>query len=271
MHTKLDAVVFAGGVISGSLARESGETIKGLIEFGSKACITRVVEGLLDCPRIGRVAVVGAECMKLRLLLNDRVFFEIERRGAIENILAGIDRLGLRGTDSPILACPGDLPLLTSESISALIEACPSSAGIGISLVPRSAIQSEQPGANYTFLRSRDGHFSNACPVVIRAFLVDRFREFLEEFHRSRKSQISIACRVGLVTAVRFALGRLSIQEAAALGQRLFGTEVHIDPNGSPALSMDVDGAPEFTYLRQRWSELTASALPATVGRSVRT
>ncbi|MBI2301706.1 MAG: NTP transferase domain-containing protein, partial [Armatimonadetes bacterium] len=55
----MNAVVTAGGRISGPLAEQTGQTIKCLIEFDGERLIDRVLRALHEAERIDRVCVVG--------------------------------------------------------------------------------------------------------------------------------------------------------------------------------------------------------------------
>lgn len=250
----MKAVVFAGGHASPALSAVAGESRKALMVIGGRHAASYVLEALLHADDVEECVLVAApECKRLA---GEGLFLE-EGSGAIDNILRGMAALGAQDEER-VLVVPGDLPLLRAADVTAFLKSAPEEAGVGGSFVARQAIEQEHPGAKYGFIRLREGEFSTGNLSLLRVATARRLAEELDALHRSRKSQLRTALKLGLGALVAFKLGLLSVRSAKTKVERLVGDVAHADLTASPRTSLDIDDPEDFLYLNRHWERLRA-------------
>jgi molybdopterin-guanine dinucleotide biosynthesis protein A len=107
-----------------------------------------------------RIAVVGSELLLHALpSLDAEILFAVEGSDPIDNLLRGVERLGLP-SDAQFLHCAVDLPMLTGGALCDLIHTAPPDADVVVAWTPESAFVQMFPGAHLTLRSSsRRGGF----------------------------------------------------------------------------------------------------------------
>lgn len=261
----MDAVLIAGGVAPPELARVAGHSRKGLFLFDRQPLVQRVARVLL-ASGIGRIAVVGSELLMAHLSEDpERLLFTLEGEEPVENLLRGVDRLGL-SDEAHFLHCAVDLPMLTHHAVCDWLNAIPPESDLAVGFVPDTVFEKGFPGAPYKAIRFREGHFLNASMSVMRVGFLKAHAPQLQRLAHARKSLPRFTWElarwlgarlftVGLPALTRFATGRLSLQELPELAQRAFGVRLHIYPHAMPELAFDIDTVDDYRYA-QAWLQV---------------
>ncbi|GBC91697.1 hypothetical protein HRbin15_00152 [bacterium HR15] len=258
----MDAVLIAGGLAPSELVQEAGYPRKGLFRFAGQPLVQRVVR-VLQASGIGRVVVVGSELLMAHLNESpNRLLFALEGAEPIENLLRGIERLGLTD-EARFLHCAVDLPMLTPHAVCDWLNALPPESDLAVGFVPNTVFERHFPGAPYKAVRFREGYFLNASLSVMRVGFLKAHAPQLQRLAHARKSlpwfTLCLASwlgvrflTMGVPTLARFAMGRLSLQELPLLAQRAFDIRLHVYPHAMPELAFDIDTVDDYRYA-QAW------------------
>lgn len=258
----MDAVLIAGGFAPPELAQLTGHSRKGLFRFEGQPLVQRVARVLL-ASGIGRVAIVGSELLMAHLSEDpSRLLFTLEGEEPIENLLRGIERLGLPD-EAHFLHCAVDLPMLTQHALCDWLEATPPECDFAVGFIPDTAFERQFPGAPYKAVRFREGYFLNASMSLMRVSFLKAHAHQLQRLARTRKSLPRFTFHLaswlgvrfltmGIPTFARFATGRLSLYELPTLAQRALGIRLHIYPSAMPELAFDIDTVDDYRYA-QAW------------------
>src|SRR2546427_437783 len=155
MPATVDAVLPAGGRISGDFAAEAGAKVKALIRFGEVTLLDRAITTLRECGSIGRIVVIGPEACREAASLADG--FVQEADSGPENIRRGLAWLG---SSHRVLVLTTDLPFVSAQAINAFLNACPESADISVPALTRQQYESRFPDSPAVYLRLRDGEWT---------------------------------------------------------------------------------------------------------------
>jgi GTP:adenosylcobinamide-phosphate guanylyltransferase len=258
----MDAVLIAGGRANAPLSEVAGHSVKGLFSLHGATLITRVLHALQQAG-VRRIAVVGSELLLHALpSLDAEVLFAVEGSDPIDNLLRGVERLGLP-SEAQFLHCAVDLPMLTGSALCDLIHAAPPDADVVVGWTPESAFVQMFPGAPYTALRFTEGRFLTASASVMRVGFLEAQLPLLRRLAAARKSAGKVALTLlrafhyhlaatGMPLAVRFFTGRLALASLPPIAQRLLGARLHLYLNAAPELAYDIDTEEDYRYA-QAW------------------
>ncbi len=258
----MNAVVIAGGRVPSSLSEAAGHSVKGLFQFGGTTLIVRVLHAL-ERSGVERIAVVGSELLLHALPpLNVELQFATEGNDPVENLLRGVERLGLSSQER-LVHCAVDLPMLTGEAVCALIKAAPPDADVVMGWTPEQAFVKAFPNAPYRALQFAEGRFLSASVSLLRVGFLEAQTPLLRRLARARKSAPKVAFTLvrafhhhlittGLPLTARFLTGRLSLRHVETLSTRLLNAKLHCYLNAAPELAYDVDDESDYRYA-QAW------------------
>ncbi len=208
-----------------------------------------------------RVAVVGSELLIQALpQVPDRIFFALEGRSPVDNLLRGAERLGLRPEDR-FLQCAVDLPMLKAGALCDLIQWASPEADVTVPLVKEEVFRAHFPGGPYKALRFREGGFINASVSVMRVGFLQRHEPWLHRLARHRKSVLRSLVillytfrhhlfTTGVPMSVRFLTGRLSLTDLSQSAYRVLSDKVQIWTDALPELAYDVDNEQDYHYAK---------------------
>lgn len=254
----VDAVLIAGGRAPVPLAELAGHSIKGLFQFGHATQVARVVCALQQSG-VERIAVVGSELLLHALQpYSAEILFASEGAGPIDNLLRGVERLGL-SSESQFLHCAVDLPMITGDAVCEFIHTAPSDVDAVLGWTPEAAFVQMFPGAPYTALQFREGRFLSASVSVLRVGFLEAQTPLLHRLARARKSAVRVALTltrafhyhlmtIGIPLTAQFLTGRLELSRMASLAERLLGARLYFKLNTPPELTYDVDTEEDFRY-----------------------
>ncbi|HZT43769.1 MAG TPA: nucleotidyltransferase family protein, partial [Chthonomonadaceae bacterium] len=192
---RIDAVLPAGGRISGAFAREAGAEIKALIRLEGRTLLRRMIEALRATGRIGRIVVIGPEEALIEAQACGADAAISEGATGPENIYRGLEWLRAQEPAPPsrVLILTTDLPFITPEAIIAFLDSCSPDADIAIPIVTREAFEARFPGTESIYTHLRDGAFTLGCAFLVSLETVLRCRPQVEGAFQARKSQWQMA------------------------------------------------------------------------------
>jgi GTP:adenosylcobinamide-phosphate guanylyltransferase len=259
----MDAILIAGGRAHAPLSEVAGHSVKGLFSLHGATLITRVLHALQQAG-VRRIAVVGSELLLHALpSLDAEMLFAVEGSDPIDNLLRGVERLGLP-SEAQFLHCAVDLPMLTGRALCDLIHAAPPDADVVVGWTPESAFVQMFPGAPYTALRFAEGRFLTASASVMRVGFLEAQLPLLRRLAAARKS----AGKVALDASPRLPLpsgddGRCPWRRAFSrdasrwqacprLPSGCSARSLHLYLNAAPELAYDIDADEDYRYA-QAW------------------
>ena len=240
----VDAVVLAGGRISGAFARAAGTRVKALAPVGGAPLLSRLAAALRETPELGRVLVVGPE--ELRSALPDRVDWVPERRSGPDNVLAGLE--ALPPETGHVLLCASDLPTLTPDALSDFLRRAPLEADAVMPLVRYEAVRERFPGEVGYALRFREGRLTSGGMVLVRPDALLARLELARALFERRKNPLAMAAVLGWPFLRRLLTGRLSVHEVADRLSEMTGLRCAAVPECRPELAFDVDTLLDLRY-----------------------
>lgn len=253
----VDAVVMAGGRISGPYAEAAGTEIKGLVRVGGEPVARRVVEALFGAPGIGRVCVVGPEELTEALASGGQLWAP-ERGPALDNVRAGLERLGSECSER-VLLCGSDVPLIDVASIQDFLERAPDQADICLPAVRREHFTTLFPGSANMYVPLREGWHTGGSQYLIRPLALEKNEPLLRELFARRKSQLGMARSLGLGVAWKLVTRRLTIAELEDRARSLTGCDCKAVMECRPELAYDIDSLDDLEYI-EGWLKRRAGA-----------
>ncbi|MFN4034106.1 MAG: NTP transferase domain-containing protein [Fimbriimonadales bacterium] len=254
----MDAVVIAGGRVPPALSQLAGHSVKGLFQFGEATQIMRVLHAL-EQSGVERIAVVGSELLLHALPpLSAELRFAVEGDDPIENLWRGVERLNL-ASGQQFLHCAVDLPMLTGESLCALMASASPEADAVVGWTPERVFMQAFPNAPYQALQFVEGRFISASVSILRVGFLEAHTPLLRRLARARKSALKVALTLvgafhhhlittGLPLTARFLTGRLALGQIERLAQRLLNARLQCVLDAPPELAYDVDDAADYQY-----------------------
>jgi hypothetical protein len=240
----MDAILMAGSTPDkkDELLEYTGVDKKSLIKVAGREMIYYVFEALVGCRRIDRFVLVG-------LGPEDGLDFGrpveyVEAHGDIlDNSLAGLNRLtSLNPAVDRVILSSTDIPLLTTEVVDYLIDACLElEADIYYSVVEKSVMEARFPHSGRTFVRLRDGLFAGGDLFMIRARAVRGNLPLFRRLIDARKSAWQLARIIGLKMIFKFLIGQLTIAESEKMVGRALNCRVKAIVSPYAEIGMDVD------------------------------
>jgi molybdopterin-guanine dinucleotide biosynthesis protein A len=254
---RVDAVVLAGGRISGPYALAAGTTVKAAAVLGGRSIAQRAVDALQGAPGIARVCVVGPEVV--RDALEDPGLWLPETETALGNLMAGIEHLG-PAPEERILACGSDLPFIDTPSVQDFLDRAPAEADACLPMVFRDVYLARFPASHNIYVPLVDGPVTGGSQYLLRPGIVFRNLALLERLFQARKSQVRMAGILGVGLIFRLLTRRLTVAALEARGSALTGFVCRAVRDCRPELAYDIDGLPEFEYAKRVLEERETGA-----------
>jgi len=240
----IDAIVLAGGREPGLGAQIPN---KAFLEVGGRPLVAYVVAALQGSRRIGRIAAVGP-IDELRRTLPTGVLVVADGSSIMDNVVIAANMLGAEGLT---LVAGADIPLVTSQVIDEFLADCAQDpADFYYAVVPQQAMERDFPGARKTYVRLTDGAFCGGSVMLFNLQVLARVRPLVERALAARKQPWVLAQLFGWSIVMKFAAGRLSIDELVAKAAEVSSITVRPVILPRPELALDVDvGKPENLQL----------------------
>jgi len=254
--TKYTALVLAGSRgATDALSEATGGAHKAFIEIGGQSMLERVVQTLLNCGRVGDilVSITIPETMPTltgisQEMATGRVRLIPASRTPSQSVMSAIQSLE---NAWPLLVTTADHPLLNGEMINHLLDHAPSGMDAAASIVERAVIEAAYPQTRRTYLRFRDVAFSGANLFLLRnpeALGVVRFWRHVEA---KRKRPLRLMAALGIGTVLRFALGRLSLEQALQQLGKKCGARIGVVRLPYAEAAIDVDKPSDLALVNE--------------------
>jgi molybdopterin-guanine dinucleotide biosynthesis protein A len=250
----MDAVVTAGGRISGEFAEQTGETIKALLEIGGRRVITTVVEALRETAGVERIFVVGPED-ELRPVVGDMVEEIIpEAPDGATNFMLGLERC----SGSKAVFAASDMPFINAQAVGSFLETCPKDADFCYPILRKEGYMKAYPGVPSTFAPLKDGNYTGGCVFLLNPEAILANRQTITRVFESRKSVFKLASILGWTFCVRLLTRQASLDACAKRGSQLIGCRCSVVDNCPPELTYDMDDLSDYTYALTHAEKLNA-------------
>jgi molybdopterin-guanine dinucleotide biosynthesis protein A len=255
---KIDAVLPAGGRISGDLAGESGTHLKALLRFGPDTVLERTLKTLRATGRVRRIAVVGpGEIAGHTEDLADVVL--PETGSGAGNILRGMDWVRGAGDGAHlerVLVVTTDLPFLSPDAITGFLDACPPDMEVCVPVLNRQEFEARFARSASRYVRLRDGEWMIGCASLISHRAVTRNQAAIQRVFAARRSHIGMARLLGPVFVLRFLTGRLTLKHVEAKCLQTLGCSGLGVRGCAPELAFDIDYISDYRDAVAHWGQL---------------
>jgi GTP:adenosylcobinamide-phosphate guanylyltransferase len=241
----LQALVLAGSRAGADPVADYGHAPhKALIRLEGRTLLARVVDALRAAGAV-RIAVVAdhpavrAEAERLGAEVLDAA------AGPSLSVRAGAERLG-----TPLVVTTADHALLEGDWVRRFLADTPRGADVAALVAARATVEAAAPTTQRTWLKLADGAWSG-CNLFYLAddralAAVDLWRRVEAE----RKRPWRMAWILGPGMLLRYALGRLTLREAAERLGRLAGVRASIVETPYGLASVDVDKPADLDLVR---------------------
>ncbi|MGC8904046.1 NTP transferase domain-containing protein [Thermus sp.] len=223
----MEAIVLGGG--REAWAGKYGVRSKALVPYRGRPMAEWVLEALAGA---GLSAIYVGENPGLspppRLTLPDQ-----------GSLLANLEA-ALAQVEGRVLVATADLPHLTPEAVSFVLERAPEAALV-YPIVPKERVEARFPGNRRTYARLREGTFTGGNLLLLDKPLFFRALPLAKEVVALRKRPLALARRIGWDILLKLLLGRLSLGELEARARRLLGVEARALITPYPEVGVDVD------------------------------
>jgi CTP:molybdopterin cytidylyltransferase MocA len=216
------------------MAVAEGVTHKALIPIAGRPMIAHVLDALRRSPAVSRIAISIEDAKGLKALAADCEILPAQASPSL-SVLAAVEKLG-----TPLLVTTGDHALIRPEWIAHFLAHLPNT-DIVAALARSENVLAATPEAKRTFLRFADGKFSGCNLFYLANAHAKNAIGFWREMEVHRKAPLKLAARLGPLTALRYAAGRLALGEALARLSKLAGARAGIVemPDGLAAVDVD--------------------------------
>jgi len=247
----VDAVLPAGGRISGPFAAEAGAEVKALIPLGRGTVLEGTIRALRESAGVGRVVVIGPAELSGHPAVRGAEAVLPEGESGPENIFRGLHWLyqanGGRHAER-VLVMTTDLPFLTAETLTRYLEACPANADLCVPLVRRQEFEQRFRGAEVRYVKLRDGEWTMGCAFLVRPEALVASRHHVERAYAARKSQWAMARLLGMGFTLRFLVRRLGVSDIERRCQGMLGCVGAAIRGSPPELAFDIDRPEDYRY-----------------------
>jgi len=247
----LDAVVLAGGPPDAVAALEPGAPNKAFVRVGGTELVARTIAGLRASSRIDRVVAVAPPAVAAHAALAGAS----EVRGDGPRMIDSL-RSGLAGfvEDRLVLIAAADLPALDAPAVDEFVDALLArELDLAYACLERRHHVALYPEFPHTWARLREGRFCGGGLVALRPRVLPRLALLLDALGDARKSPWRLAGLFGWDVLARFALGRLSVEQAEARGSRLIGARVGAIRCTQAQIALNVDRVEDVAKANARF------------------
>ncbi|MBW1981301.1 MAG: nucleotidyltransferase family protein [Deltaproteobacteria bacterium] len=238
------------------VARAAGVCCKSLTPIGDRAMVLHVVDALRAAREVRQIILCGppretiARDRELSTLVSSGEVRWIANRETPSTSTHHV--LATLSDDLPVLVTTSDHALLNSHMVDHFCtEARRSGCDVVAGVAAHHEVQAAYPETKRTAIRLQDGAY---CGCNLFAFLTGvgrRAASHWKTVEKKRKKPLHLVSSFGPLTLLRFALGKLTSQEALSRVSRKFGLRAGIVLLPFPEAAIDVD-TPSDWQLVQR-------------------
>jgi CTP:molybdopterin cytidylyltransferase MocA len=230
------------------VAKAAGLPHKALVPVAGVPMLERVVDTLFASPGIEKIILCTDQALAEhgfgpalgRAIDYGRITLSVPKPSPSESVAHVLD--GLADEEAyPLLITTADHPLLTKPMVEHLITSAPPSADFVVGLAEASVIKASYPDAIRTFYRFRGQGYSGCNLFLASTSAARRVVGFWRQMERHRKRPHRLVAAIGIRPLLRFAIGRLSIEDALAHLSRRIGAEIGMVDKPFAEAAIDVD------------------------------
>ncbi len=245
--TGFQALVLAGSRDSAvdPVASYAGAAHKALIQLDGHSLLERVVMALRVAGAT-RIAVVSSHPQVRAEVLRLKAEGLDEAEGPSLSVLAGASALG-----TPLLVTTADHALLQAAWVRQFLDDVPDGVDVAALVAGRATVETAAPGTRRTWLKLADGDWSG-CNLFYLAN--DRALDVIAFWRRvegERKRPWKMAQILGPGMLLRYAMGRLTLRDAAQQLGRMAGVKAAIVQTPFGLASVDVDKPADLDLVRK--------------------
>jgi CTP:molybdopterin cytidylyltransferase MocA len=201
-----------------------------------------VVRSLRASARVGRICVCGPSSVRELLRKEEDLIFAESGEDAMETFANAVAKLGEVGPTEKLLVMPTDIPFITPEAIDDFVDKCEAlDADFYYSVTEKSVNEAKFPGVKRTYVRLREGTFTGGNLFFIRTGIVPDVLAMGKKLVAKRKEPVAMARLFGLQLVLRYALGRLSIENAERRFEKVVGIKGKGVISAFAEVGVDVD------------------------------
>jgi len=235
------AAITAGGRVTGALASEIGTDVKALAPFRGATLIDAAIAAARESGA-RRIAVIGGDAVRVHCA--ERVDEVIaESADGRENIRKAIET----GAHEALLLMTSDLPFVSGAAVAAFLQGA-FGADVALPLAEAAAYEAAYPGAPPHVTRIGTERVANGSIVYFGPGVAPRALDAAQRLFDARKSLLRMAALLGLPLLLRFAVGRLRIEQIEARARTLLGIGARAVRHADPGLCFDVDTVEDYRY-----------------------
>jgi molybdopterin-guanine dinucleotide biosynthesis protein A len=252
---RVDALLPAGGRVSGEFLQRAGAEIKALIRFDGVSILERTIAALKGVEAIGRIVVIGPPEMHAEAIAGGASDVLNEADSGSANVLLGLEWLQSQpNCANRVLSVTTDMPFITPSSVSEFLNACPKDKDICVSVVERTPFERVYPGLIRTDTRLADGWFRLGGLYLLDPATILRNRTYVDEVHAARKSNLKMARMAGISTILRYLTRQLTTENIVLKACEILHCTGAVVKDAAPELGFDVDLLEEYVYALNRFT-----------------
>ena len=247
----VNAVITAGGLVSGDFARTIGTDVKALASLGGITLLERAIAAARGAGA-ERIAVVGGDAVRARCAHSvERVVDASEDGG--ENILRALSAWDT----GPLLYLTSDLPFVDAAGVRRFADRSAPYA-LTMPLARAEAYEARFPHAPEHVIELGGERVANGNVFFIAPPAIAPIRAWATKFFAARKSAIGMARLLGPALLLRFVFRKLTIAAIERKAQRTLGVSVAAIRDADPEMCFDVDTLAELEYAREHLARAEA-------------
>lgn len=227
------------------VATAEGVSHKSLVLVEGQPILARVIAALHEAG-ISRIAVSASDDAVVRMAGSLGAVIVPPEDGPAASVAAGFAALG-----PAMLITTSDHALLQAEWVRDFLEDASPGSDVAILLASRPLVEAAMPGTARTWLRFADGQWSGCNLFLLAGKQAGAAIAAWQSVEADRKRPWRIAARLGLLTLVSYALGRLTLAETVRrFGQRI-GLEAQAIAARDGLAAVDVDKPADLADVRR--------------------
>ena len=261
------AVVLAGERPGGGdLAKALHAPCGAMVQVAGQTCLQRV----LACLQTSEHALPGVVCGPDAAIVDAHpehmahleamgYTWLAPRMGPAASALAAAEA----AAQLPIVITTADHALLRAPVVDAFLQACDAmqDCDFAIGLVPFERVMAEFPATNRTVLKFKQRPLCGSNLFAVLSPRGKRALAFWQRVESLRKRPLQIAAHLGLTTLLRYALGRLTVEDAMERLSKLAGCRIGWVCIDEPRAAIDVDSMADWTLAQELLSAPVATVV----------
>ena len=239
----MNAVITAGGPISGAYAKLANTKLKGLVQIHGATMLAHTIDAARGAGA-KRIAVVGND--EVKRAVGSSVDKMIPDSGTGSgNVLAALDAWGEDAERLLYLTC--DMPYVSALALQTFVSKVPANV-LSMALCEELEFFQRFPQAPGFGITLNGEVIVNGGAFLIPAGAGPAIGSFATQLFDSRKAPWRMASIAGPALLLKFIFGRLAISEVEERATALLGMPVRATRGCAPELGFDADTVAEYQY-----------------------